>query len=77
MLTAKDAAIKSVEVIQQHKTKELKKIDYLIQDAVSNGERKINIDGTISEISKLELERLGYKVTRGSQYNECYVIIGW
>ena len=77
VLSAKEAATKSLEMISKHKTEELQKIDKLIKEAIQKGERKCSYDGYISESAQEELERLGYRVTKGTQYNEGYVVIYW
>ena len=77
MMLASEAARKSNEVIKRHETEELKKIDALIEKEVMSGRRYVSYDGTISKNARAELERLGYKVEVGSQYNEGYVMIEW
>jgi len=77
MLSAKEAAAKSNEIIKQHKTQELSMVDKMISRAISEGERRCDIDGSLSSITKKELKNLGYKVECGTQYNESWVIIRW
>lgn len=77
MLSANEAAHKSQEVIIQHTTEELRRIDAGINKEISKGRRSYSYDGYISPEGKSELEKWGYKVTTGSQYNQGYVIISW
>ena len=77
MMLASEAVKKSDEVIRSHLTDELKRIDFLIDRAVMSGERRASFDGNISKNARAELERLGYKVKTGSQYNQEWVIIEW
>lgn len=77
MMLASEAAKKSDEVIRNHLTDELKRIDFLIDRAVMSGERRVSFDGNLSKNARAELERLGYKVKTGSQYNQEWVIIEW
>ena len=76
-MIASEARRKSLDVILKHETDELKKIDSMIQEAVRHGEFSCSYDGNISASAKSELERCGYKVITGLQYNEGYVIIRW
>lgn len=77
MMRSNEARRKSQEVILNHQTKELKTIDKLINDAVERGEMQCSFEGNISKITKSELERCGYKVYLGAQYNQDYVVISW
>ena len=77
MITAAQAAIKTRDTIQNHKTEELMKIDELISSAINQGESKVYYDGSLSNITIQELRRLGYGVETGSQYNQGYVKILW
>ena len=77
MILASVAAQKSIEAIQNHETEELKDIDKRINKACSNGLRSIYLDTMISVEARKELERCGYKVKLGNQYNELYTVISW
>ena len=77
MISANEAAYKSQEVIMKYATDELQRIDAGIAKEISKGRRSYSYDGYISPEGKSELEKLGYKVTTGSQYNQGYVIISW
>lgn len=69
MMLASEAAKKSDEVIRNHLTDELKRIDSLIDKTVMSGEKRVSFEGNISKNARAELERLGYKIETGSQYN--------
>lgn len=77
MITAKEAAEVAEEVIRNALTTELKDIEKRIMEEVEEGRRSCTFDGSISKEARKELERLGYEVKTGSQYNESYVIISW
>ena len=77
MLFAHEAAQKTQEVIEQHKTDELKKIEEGINREINLGRFIYNYSGYISTEARRELERCGYVVETGSQYNEGYVVIKW
>lgn len=82
MITAVEAATRTIELIKNHEIDELKTIDERINKSIKKGERSCYYDGIISSVARQELERLGYRVEVGRQYNEyyvneCYVIIRW
>lgn len=77
MLLASEARKQAKEIIYKHNTDELKKIDSEIKQAVLSGKMEYSFEGHISDDAKLELERCGYIIHIGSQYNECYVNIKW
>ena len=49
----------------------------MINEAIMRGEFKCSFEGTISTTTRKELERCGYTVIVGAQYNQSYVIIKW
>ena len=77
MITAKRAAEVAEEVLRNALTTELKDIERCIMEEVEEGRKSCSFDGSISKEARKELERLGYEVKTGSQYNESYVIISW
>ena len=77
MLLASEARRIAEETIHNHATQELSSIDKKIVESCKNGETRCSFDGSISPVTRKELERCGYKVETGSQYNESYVIITW
>lgn len=77
MITAREARIKTKDVINKCLTKELSQINELIQEAISEGEFEIHNEGTLSETTRKALEENGYTIKTGSQYNESYYFIKW
>ena len=77
MITAKEAAEKAEYILRNALTTEFKDIERHITEEVEEGRRSCCFDGSISSGARKELERLGYEVKTGSQYNESYVIINW
>ena len=77
MITAREAATRTIALIKNHEIDELKTIEERINRSIKKGERSCCYNGTISSVARQELERLGYRVEVGQQYNECYVIIRW
>ena len=77
MITAVEAATRTIELIKNREIDELKTIDDRINKSIKKGERHFCYGGVISSVARQELERLGYSVEVGRQYNESYVIIRW
>lgn len=77
MLNAKEAR----EVIDKGKyqkaQEQMKEIEELIENAIKNGKFMINGEGTLETSNRQVLEKLGYKISTGSQYNEIYYSISW
>jgi len=77
MLTAQEARKQSEENIKTHTTFELKEIEKGIRQEISKGHMQYAYEGYISEPTCEELQRCGFTVKIGSQYNAGYVIISW
>ena len=77
MLTAQTAKETTCMVLHDFQTPELKSIEDGIKSKINLGKFDYSYDGHISKEAKNELERLGYKVTTGSQYNQGWVLIEW
>ena len=77
IIDSNEARSKTLDIIYTHQTEELKRIDKMINEAIMRGEFEFSFEGTISTITRQELERCGYTVIVGSQYNQSYVIIKW
>ena len=77
MLSATDANKKTNEIINKRFSNEFKEIEEQINDAIQAGRFSITRDGCVHSTIKEELERLGYKVETGNQYNEYYHSISW
>jgi hypothetical protein len=56
---------------------ELLRIENEIKDAMNRGVCFIHSNGYLSKTIANELEKLGYKIYQGSQYNESYCSISW
>ena len=56
---------------------ELKMIETNIERAIEKGYVCFDYSGDISKEAREILERLGYRIQVGSQYNESYVSITW
>lgn len=52
-------------------------LEKIIQANAKNGYYYHNYTGHIQPENRKKLEKLGYKVETGSQYNESYVNISW
>ena len=77
MLLAYQAARRTQEVIRMRQTDELMRIEKGILQQINLGNFEYIYDGYISIETKEELERCGYKVATGSQYNQDWVRIKW
>lgn len=77
MLSAKEAARMTDEVLEKGFTDELQEIEKCIERKIAKGEYTYSYEGYISLRAKSELNKLGYEVKTGSQYNQGYVIINW
>ena len=58
-------------------SEELSRMETLISEAVKEGRFSVYGEGHMQEATKQELERLGYKVEMGSQYNDSYFSVSW
>ena len=77
MISAKEAREQTELSIASEDEAELLKIEKQINDAINRGAHSINNNGYLSKTIKDELEKLGYKVYQGRQYNESYYSISW
>lgn len=77
MIMASEAAERSMKVIYDHGTEELKRIEDGIEARIKMGEREYYYEGSISPIAKAEMERCGFVIKIGNQYNQSYVTIKW
>ena len=77
MLSAEEARVKAETAVAHNLEYELSFFADKIEEACNEGKMSVSYDGTISRQAKEELEKLGYKVEIGSQYNQSYVLIGW
>lgn len=58
-------------------TQQLTELSKLIRDAIADGKFSISEDGCLKPETRKKLEKLGYKVKTGTQYNEPYYSISW
>ena len=77
MISAKEAREQTELRTASEDEAELLKIESEINDAINRGVCSIHSNGHLSKTIKDELEKLGYKVYQGSQYNESYYSISW
>lgn len=77
MISAKEARKQSDQNKQNILNKEIITIEKEMNNEISKGNNNVYIDGSISLNARQMLERLGYDVKCGSQYNESYVNIEW
>lgn len=77
MLLASEAREQTKNMIHINTTEELKYLEDWIIQHVNCGDYEFSFDGNISPAAKQELERCGYTVEIGSQYNQGWVRISW
>ena len=77
MISAKEAREQTELSRASEYETELLNIENNIKNAMNKGLSDIHNDGCLSKPIANELERLGYKVHQGSQYNESYCSISW
>lgn len=73
MISAKEAK----QWTDRYASKELDRIYRMISDAALEGKYSVYGEGNLQESTKRELEKLGYKVETGSQFNDLYFMISW
>lgn len=73
MISAKEAK----QWADRYASKELDRINKIVSDAAQEGKYSVYEEGNLQESTKRELERLGYKVEAGSQFNDLYFMISW
>lgn len=77
MLLASEARDLANQVIYNHQSEEFRKITAGIEREAKAGKFGFSYSGRISPDNRKELERCGYTVEIGRQYNEEYVYIKW
>lgn len=77
VMTAEEARARTWSSISEASNTQLQNIIEKINEAIDNGEYRCSVGGTISNRVEEILTKKGYKVARGSQYNESYVNISW
>lgn len=77
VMTAEEARARTGASISEASNTQLQTVMEKINEAIDEGEYRCSVAGTISNRVEEILTKKGYKVTRGSQYNESYVSISW
>ena len=75
--SASEANKMTNHVIDSCTTQQLAELSKLIKDAIADGKFSISKDGCLKPEIRKKLEKFGYKVETGSQYNESYYSISW
>ena len=77
VMTAEEARARTWSSISEASNTQLQAVIKKINEAIDDGEYRCSVGGTISKRVEEILTKKGYKVSRGSQYNESYVDISW
>lgn len=77
ILSALEANKMTNNAIDGCTTQQLAELSKLIRDAIVDGKFSISEDGSLKPETRKKLEKLGYKVETGTQYNEPYYSISW
>ena len=77
MISASDAKRRTQEQLNYMASIEVDNVMEQIEKAISNGKFVLYMDGSLSKHCRETLEKLGYKVGSGSQYNESYYTVSW
>lgn len=77
IITASEAEKKTRNNINNCTKKGLIEIMEQIDKAIEDCKFSISSDGYLKSETKQMLEKLGYKVEIGSQYNKAYYIVSW
>lgn len=77
ILSASEANKMTNNAIDSCTTQQLVELSKLIRDAIADGKFSISEDGSLKPETRKKIEKLGYKVETGTQYNEPYYSISW
>ena len=77
MILASDAKRRTQEQLSYMTSIEIDHIMEKIEEAISKGEFSISTNGSLSASCRQKLEKLGYKVDTGIQYNEAWYNVSW
>lgn len=77
MISAKEARKQSEQNFKSRLDEEIEMIEQKILNEITQGKCHVNFAPAISTDAKQILEKLGYKVKYGQQYNENYTNIEW
>ena len=76
MISATTAYDRTMNNIKSNLTKEMERISKEISDAIEDGKFRIKID-KLSGITRMQLEKLGYKIDSDSEFFGTYDVISW
>lgn len=76
MISAITAYDRTMDNIKSNLTEEMERISKEISDAIEDGKFRIKID-KLSGITRMQLEKLGYKIDSDSEFFGTYDVISW
>lgn len=76
MISATTAYDRTMNNIRSNLTEEMERISKKISDAIEDGKFRIKID-KLSGITRMQLEKLGYKIDSDSEFFGTYDVISW
>ena len=76
MISATTAYDRTMNNIKSNLTEEKERISKEISDAIEDGKFRIKID-KLSGITRMQLEKLGYKIDSDSEFFGTYDVISW
>lgn len=76
MISATTAYDRTMDNIRSNLTEEMDRISKEISDAIEDGKFRIKID-KLSGITRMQLEKLGYKIDSDSEFFGTYDVISW
>ena len=76
MISATTAYDRTMNNIRNNLTEEMERISKEISDAIKDGKFRIKID-KLSGITRMQLEKLGYKIDSDSEFFGTYDVISW
>jgi hypothetical protein len=76
MISATTAYDRTMNNIKSNLTEEMERISKEISDAIEDGKFRIKID-KLSGITRMQLEKLGYKIDSDSEFFGTYDVISW
>ena len=76
MISATTAYDRTMDNIKSNLTEEMERISKEISDAIEDGKFRIKID-KLSVITRMQLEKLGYKIDSDSEFFGTYDVISW
>lgn len=76
MISATMAYDRTMDNIRSNLTEEMDRISKEISDAIEDGKFRIKID-KLSGITRMQLEKLGYKIDSDSEFFGTYDVISW